>query len=129
MTHAPAIGAKDEVSGKAILALATRNRGSAKSRNSLPDCGVVVDVPSHFHHGAGEFMTQNDRRIIAKRIVENVEIRAADSTISDLQLYLVVSATRFRNLAYIDVPFATRVFDQSFHVGGSLTARSKMRAT
>jgi hypothetical protein len=90
---------------------------------------VVVDVPAYLHHGAGKFMTQNDRRIIAKRIVENVDVRAADSTISDFQLYLVVSATRFRNLAYIDVSFATRVLDQSFHVGGSLTARSKMGAT
>jgi hypothetical protein len=74
-------------------------------------------------------MSQNDRGIVAKGIVKNVDIRAADSTISDLQLYLVVSATRFFHFAYIDVPFATRVLDQSFHVGGSLTAMSEMRAT
>jgi hypothetical protein len=84
----------------------------------------VVDVSAHLDHGAGKLMPQNDRGIIAERIVKNVDIRAADSTISDLQLYLVVSATRFLNFAYIDVPFATRVLDQSFHVGGSLTATS-----
>jgi hypothetical protein len=124
VTHATAIGAKDEVSREAVLALTTGNCGGSQACNSLPYRGVVVDVPAHLDHGAGKFMPQNDRRIIAKRIVKNVDIRAADSTISDLQLYLVVSATRFLNFAYIDVPFATRVLDQSFHVGGSLTATS-----
>jgi hypothetical protein len=85
---------------------------------------MMVDVPAYLNHCAGKLMSQNNRGIIAERIVKNVDIRAADSTISDLQLYLVVSATRFLNFAYIDVPFATRILDQSFHVGGSLTAKS-----
>jgi hypothetical protein len=85
---------------------------------------VMVDVPAYLNHGAGKLMPQNDRGIIAERIVKNVDICAADPTIGDLQLYLVVSATRFLNFAYIDVPFATCVLDQSFHVGGSLTATS-----
>jgi hypothetical protein len=69
-------------------------------------------------------MPQNDRGIIAKSIVKNVDIGSADSTIGDLQLHLVVSATRFLHFADINIPFATRVLDQSFHVGGSLTATS-----
>ena len=104
--------------------MTTGNGGGAQARNSLSQPGVVVNVPAHLNHGAGKLMPQNDRGIIAKRIVKNMDIRAADSTISDLQLYLVVSATRFLNFAYIDVPFATRILDQSFHVGGSLTATS-----
>ena len=127
--HAPAIGAKDEVSRAAVLALATGNGGGAQACDSFSQRGVVVDVPAHLHHRAGKLMPQNDRGIVAKRIVKNMEIRSADSTIGDLQLYLVVSATRFLNFPYIDVPFATRVLDQSFHVGGSLTATSEMRAT
>jgi hypothetical protein len=85
---------------------------------------VVVDVPAHLDHGAGKFMSQNYRGIVAESIVKNVDICPAEPTISDLQLYLVVSATRFLNFAYINVPFATRILDQSFHVGGSLAATS-----
>jgi hypothetical protein len=124
MTHAPPIGAKDEVSREAVLALTAGNCSRAKACNSLPDRGVVIDVAPHLDHGAGKFMSQDYRGIIAKRIVKNVDIRTAESAISDLQLYLVVAATRFLNFAYIDVPFATRILDQSFHVGGSLTATS-----
>jgi hypothetical protein len=85
---------------------------------------VVVNVAAHLDHGAGKFMSQDDRGIVAKRIVKDVDIGAAESTISDLQLYLAVSATRLLNFAYIYVPFATRILDQSFHIGGSLTATS-----
>jgi hypothetical protein len=63
-------------------------------------------------------MPENDRGIVAKRIVKNMDIRSADSTIGNLQLYLVVSTTRLLNFPYVDVPFATRVFDKSFHVAG-----------
>jgi hypothetical protein len=109
--------------------LTTGNGSGAEASHSLPYGGVVVDVAAHLHHGSRKLMPENDRGIIAKRIVKNVDVGSANSAIRNLELNLVVSATRFLNFAYIDIPFATRVLDQSFHVGGSLTATSEMRAT
>jgi hypothetical protein len=63
-------------------------------------------------------MSQDHRRVIAKRVVENMEIRSADSAIGDLQLYLVWAATRLVNLYYVNVTFAACVLDESFHVAG-----------
>ncbi len=56
-------------------------------------------------------MPENYRGVVAKRIVKNMDICAADSAVSDLKLYLVVSTTRLLDLPYFNVPFATRIFD------------------
>ena len=56
-------------------------------------------------------MSENDRGVVAKGIVKNMDIRATDSTIGDLKLYLVVSTTRLLNFPYFNVPFTTRIFD------------------
>jgi hypothetical protein len=124
VTHAPAIGAKDEISRAAVLALTTGNRSGAQTGNSLPQGRVVVYVPAHLNHCARKLMPENYRGVIAKRIVKNVNIRSAESTIGDLELYLVVSATGFLYLTYVNIPFATCILDQSFHFGGSSTATS-----
>jgi hypothetical protein len=63
---------------------------------------------------------ENHRRVVAKRIVKNMKIRPADSTISNFQLDFVVSTSRLFNVPYFDVSFAPRVFDKSFHVDRSL---------
>jgi hypothetical protein len=61
-------------------------------------------------------MPEDHRRVVAKGVVENMEIRSADSAIGDLQLYLVFSARRLVDLYYVNVAFAACVLDQSFHV-------------
>jgi hypothetical protein len=65
-------------------------------------------------------MPENHRGVVAKRIVKNMDIRSADSTIGNFELDFAVSASRLLNVPYFDVSFATRVFDKSFHVGRSL---------
>jgi hypothetical protein len=61
-------------------------------------------------------MSKDHWRVVAKRVVENMEIRAADSAISNLELYLVFPAARLINLKEVNVAFAACVLDQSFHV-------------
>jgi hypothetical protein len=63
---------------------------------------------------------ENYRGEVAKRVVKNMKIRSADSTISNFQLDFVVSTSRLFHVPYVDVPFATRVFDKSFHLDRSL---------
>jgi hypothetical protein len=86
----------------------------------LPQRDVVVNVASLFYYGACELMAKNDRRVIPERIVKNVKIGSADSTIGNFKLDFAVPAARFLYFPYTDVAFATRIFDQSFHVGRSL---------
>jgi hypothetical protein len=119
--HSPAIGAEDEISRTAILALAAGHGGSAEARDSLAQGSIVIDIFAYLNHCAGELMSQNDWRIVAKSVVKNVDISSAKSTIGNLELYLVVSTTRLLDFSYINIPFATRILDQSFHFGGSLT--------
>jgi hypothetical protein len=80
----------------------------------------VVHIPAHFHHSARKFMPENHRRVVAKRIVKNMKVRSADSTIGNLELDFAVSTSRLFDLPYVDVAFATRIFNKSFHVGRSL---------
>jgi hypothetical protein len=95
MTHAATVGAKDEVSREAILALTTCNRGGAQACNPFADSRVVVDVPAYFNHGARKLMPEYDWGIVAKRVVKNVNIGSTDSAVGNLKLDLVIAATRF----------------------------------
>jgi hypothetical protein len=56
-------------------------------------------------------MPENDRGIVAKCVVKNMNIGSADSTIGNLELYLVVSTTRFLDFSYLNIPFAARILD------------------
>jgi hypothetical protein len=64
-------------------------------------------------------MPKNYRGIVAKRVVKHMKIGSADSTIGNLKLDLIVSTSWLFNFPYFDIPFSTRVFDKSFHVGRS----------
>jgi hypothetical protein len=118
MAHAPAVGAKDEIAREAIFALSTGNGSGAEPGNTFPQ-GCISNLPANLDHRAGELMAEYHRRVIAKGIVENVDVGPADSTVGNLQLYLFVPATRLLNFLYVNVAFAACVLDKSFHVGGS----------
>ena len=62
-------------------------------------------------------MPKNYRGIVAKGVVKHMKIGSADSTIGNLKLDLIVATSWLFNFPYFDIPFATRVFDKSFHVG------------
>jgi hypothetical protein len=81
----------------------------------------VVDVPAHFDHGARKLMPKYDWRVIAKRVVKDVDIGSTDSTVGNLKLDLVVAATRFLDVPYINISFASRVLHQSLHLWRSLS--------
>jgi hypothetical protein len=119
VSHTPAIGAKDKVARTAVLALAAGNRCGTKPGDSFSQPGIG-NFAAHFNHRARKLMPKNHRGVVAKRIVKNMEIRPADPTIGDFQLYFAVSTTRLLNLPYFDVSIATCILNQSFHVGGSL---------
>jgi hypothetical protein len=74
-------------------------------------------------------MSKNNRGIVAKRVVKHMKIGSADSTIGNLKLDLVVSTSWLFNFTYLDIPFATRVFDKSFHVGRSLNHSRQVQLT
>jgi hypothetical protein len=74
-------------------------------------------------------MSENNRRIVAKRVVKHMKIGSADSTIGNFKLDLIVSTSWLLNLPYLDIPFATRVFDKSFHVGRSLYYSRQVQLT
>jgi hypothetical protein len=114
VSHASAVGTENKISRAAVLALAAGNGCGAQTRYSLSHCGID-DVPAHLNHRAGKLMSQDHRGIITKRIVKNMDIRSTDSTVGNLKLYLVLSATRLLNFPYIDVSFPTRILNQSFH--------------
>jgi hypothetical protein len=86
---------------------------------------MVIHVAPLFYDCACELMAENDRGVIAERVVENVKVGSTDSTIGNFELDFAVPAARFLYFPYADVAFATRVFNQSFHVGRSLSRRLK----
>jgi hypothetical protein len=77
--------------------LTTGNGGSAQTRDSF-SYGGVGDLRANFDHCPRKLMPEDHRRVVAKRVVENVDIRSADSAIGDLQFYLVFPATRLIHL-------------------------------
>jgi hypothetical protein len=95
VAHASAIGAKNEISGAAVLALSTGNSCGAEARDPLPQRDVVIDVAPLFYNGAGELMPKNDRGVIAERVVKNMKIGSADSAIGNFKLDFAVPTSRF----------------------------------
>jgi hypothetical protein len=89
----------------------------------------VIDIAAHLNHGAGKLMSENNRGIVAKGVVKHMKIGSADSTIGNFKLDLIVSTSWLLNLPYFDIPFATRVFDKSFHVGRSLYYSRQVQLT
>ena len=61
--------------------------------------------------------------------VKHMKIGSADSTIGNLKLDLIVSTSWLLNFPYLDISFATRVFDKSFHVGRSLDYSRRVQLT
>jgi hypothetical protein len=119
MAHASTIGAEDEISRAAVFALSTGNGCGAQARDPLPQRDMVVNVAPFFYDCAGKLMPKNDRGVVAERVVKDMKVGSADSTIGNFKFNFAVSASRFLYFPYTDVAFATRILDQSFHVGKS----------
>jgi hypothetical protein len=114
VTHSSAIGAKNQISGQAILTLATRDGTGSQPGNSFPDTNTV-HIPANFYDGACKFVAQDDRRKIAERVVEHVNVCSADAAKSDFNSHLIFFARWLRNIKNIDVTFPASVLHERFH--------------
>jgi hypothetical protein len=108
------LGTKDEISRAAVRALAAGNGCGAQARDSLSYLGIA-DIPAHLDHRACKLVSENHWGVVPKRIVKHVKVGSADPTEGYFKLDLVVSASWFVNFPYIDISFATCIFDQRFH--------------
>ena len=105
VTHAAALGAKDEMARATVGAFPAGHSGGAQARDSLADVGLG-DAAPYLHHRAGKLMAQNYRRIIAKGVVKHVQIRSADSTEGNFELDLVVAAPGLIHFPDVDMAVA-----------------------
>ncbi len=114
MAHSTAIGAEDEIPGQAVFALPASDRGGSETGRTLSQANGR-NVLAYFDYCAGEFVAKNDRRVIAKCVVPDVDIGPANATIADLEFYLIIAAYRLFYINNPDVTLSGRIFNDSFH--------------
>jgi hypothetical protein len=112
--HAPPLPAKHEFSAAAISAAGAGNGRSTKNTEPASD-RCVSHVFSNLDNGGREFVTKNDWRKIAKRVMENVQIGAADTAPANLKFDLAVPATWFFYFTQFHVTWTFRDFYEGFH--------------
>ena len=78
---------------------------------------MVIHIAPLFYYCSCELMAKNDRGVISKGVMKHVKIGSANSTIGNFKLDFTVPASGFFHFPYTNVAFATRIFDQSFHIG------------
>ena len=115
VAHTSALGAEDEIARKTVSTTAAANSGCAEAGNDVSEASATTGEFPHLNDATGKFVAENDRRIVAKRVVKHVKVGAADSAIRDLELDLVVTAAWFFNIANVDVPITRGIFYKRFH--------------
>ncbi len=80
-----------------------------------PGSTLVTSRPAS-DHGAGEFVAEDDGRVVAEGVVHHVQVRAADAAEGYFHLDLARTADGFLHVEDIEVAFAGSEFDQSFHL-------------
>ena len=128
VAHASPAWTEDEVAAAAVFAFAARHRRGAEHRDTLANRHTTSERPG-FNDRTGQFMAEDHRRIVAKRVVQHMKISAADTTKRDLDLDFIVAANRLRNFADLDVAVPGCVFDECFHqLRGEIGARRQHRS-
>jgi hypothetical protein len=112
--HASAIRTKYEVSGTAVLTFSARDRRRSKARGTVAQANTR-HILTYFDHCAGEFVAENDGRVITERVVPYMDIGTANSAVADLQLHLIIAAHRLVNINNPDVTLSGRILNDSFH--------------
>src|ERR1700722_9349192 len=116
MAHAPAVRTKYEIAGNAVRALAAGNGCGSQAGHPFANARTG-NLAADFHYGAGEFVAENYRRIIAKSILEDVNIRSTQTAKGDFDFDLRRPANRFVHIQDVDVTRARREFNEGFHSG------------
>jgi hypothetical protein len=80
------------------------------------------NVAAHLHYGACELMPQNDWRIVAKRIMQDVDVCSAYSAVRDFYLYLILAARRLLDIQNVHISVSRSVLYKSFHLPGDFIA-------
>ncbi len=112
----PAAGlAEDEVARSAVSTGTARHRGRAQHGHPFTDADVR-HAPTDFGDDARAFVTENDRRVVSKRVVQDMQICTAHAAKRDLDLDLVVAAPGFLDLEHVEISLARSEFHQRFHV-------------
>jgi hypothetical protein len=74
-----------------------------------------IDTSPDLDHRARKLMSKDHRRIVAKRIMKNMEISSANPAIGDFQLYLIFPALRLFDVQDIDISVAGCKLYKRFH--------------
>jgi hypothetical protein len=115
MSHPSSRGTEDEISGKAVGAAPTSDRGRAKPGNFVALFESSPGILPYLDHCPAKLMPQDHWRIVGKCIVKHMKIGPADTAICYLELDLIFIATRLLDLLNLDVSVSRRVLDKSFH--------------
>jgi hypothetical protein len=114
MAHSTAIGTEYEIAGEAVLALSASDRGCSETGRSFSQSNGR-NILAHLDYSPGEFMPKNDRRVISKCVVPDMNIGSANATIADLEFNLIIAAYRLFYIDNPDVTLSGRIFNDSFH--------------
>jgi hypothetical protein len=122
VTDASPAATEDEVAGSAMFAVSACDGCGAEHGDTFSDPHVPREPPD-FHDGARALVAQDHGWVVAKPVVEDVEIGAAHATIGDLDLHLLVAAPRLLHVEDVDIALAGGELHQSLHPSGILCAQ------
>jgi hypothetical protein len=96
VAHAATFGAEHEVAAQAPPAATTTHCGGAE--HGVPPGAIdrSADRRAFLDHPTDEFVAQDDGREVAKRVMQDVQIGAADTAGGDLQFHLMIGRSRLR---------------------------------
>ena len=97
-----------------VRALPARHRRRAEHGHRIAD-GHAVHAAADLDHRPCALVSEDDRRIVPKRVVEDVQVRSADAAERDLHFHEAGAARRLVYIAHVDVARAGRVLDDCFH--------------
>jgi len=83
----------------------------------------VLRQPPDLYDGARALVAQDHGWVVAKPVVEDVEIGAAHAAIGDLDFHLVVAAPRLVHVEDVDISLARGDLHQSLHPSSILCAQ------
>ena len=114
VAHPAPVPTEHEPAGAAVGTLAAGDRGGAQDGDRITG-SHAGDMVARLDHPARELVPQNHRRVVAKRVAQDVKVGPADAAECDLDLDLVLAAAGFFDIPDLDVPVPGRVLYECLH--------------